>query len=508
MRLILTFAVCIVAGLIVYAVTKPIFETQNMSAEIHYEGGMDEIDNVARESVMPVINQYNQDLKTALGNPKTTKAGEGAVTGSSPQEVEIIDGSIHNEKEYIKNLQEFIDQQGKNYEKKIMIIDMDGKVLYKSSNTAETQVDIRTLIGQAMEARSHYSGISYSGDSHPMIEYSSFIPIELYNNQKVFLIVTGAPRPNIVYNNFSTTPILLPILPGLITFFVLFYFLTKRKMNQIGELSAGLREIATGNLQHRVKEGSQDEIGSLAVNINHMASELQLKIEEERQAEKVKNELITNVSHDLRTPLTTIMGYLRLVLDHKYESDEQMEEYVKVTYGKSEKLKRLIDDLFEYTKLTSPGVRLHRREVCMNELVDQLVEEAVPLSEENGLVFVKEMTHERIIVDVDADKIVRVIDNLLTNAITYSNKPREIRVRLDSLEQKAIVQIDNYCDTLTDEDVPRLFERFYRADQSRSASGGSGLGLAIAKSIIELHGGDIWAHKEGNFIRFSFTLPL
>lgn len=518
-RLILTFAACMVAGLIVSAITEPIFENQNRYAEINYENGMNEIDLIGKNMVIPYINELNLELKMAQETLKKdskqephTKQPNSPDTVAQNQSVPVdeeaqdTDGlRIQNEKEYADTLQTFLNEQASHQNKKILIIDLNGKVLYKSNNAAETQVDIRSLIGQAMESRSTYSGVNYSPDAPSVLQYTNFYPIDLFTNQKMFLSISGSPRGDIVYQHSESS---LPVVPGLITFFVLFYFLTKRKMNQIRELSDGLREIATGNLQYRVREASQDEIGSLAVNINQMAQELQQKIEEERQAEKVKNELITNVSHDLRTPLTTIMGYLRLLLDHKYETDEQVEEYVKITYGKSEKLKRLIDDLFEYTKLTSPGIRLKRHEVCLNELVDQLIEETVPLGEETGLAFVKEMTHERIIVNVDADKLVRVVDNLLTNAITYSASPNEIRVSLHSREHQAIVQIENYNDSLTDEEIPRLFERFYRADPSRSTAGGSGLGLAIAKSIIELHGGKIWAEREGNIIRFAFSLPL
>lgn len=117
-------------------------------------------------------------------------------------------------------------------------------------------------------------------------------------------------------------------------------------------------EISKGNLDFRVPQKSQDELGSLAGNINHMAAELKLKIEEERRAERTKNELITNFSHDLRTPLTSILGYLTLIKDRKFETDEQFSDCVNIVYNKSEKLGGVIEDLFEYTKLANKGVKL------------------------------------------------------------------------------------------------------------------------------------------------------
>ena len=112
-------------------------------------------------------------------------------------------------------------------------------------------------------------------------------------------------------------------------------------------------------------------------------------IEKESQIEKQKNELITNVSHDLRTPLTSIMGYLRLLGDAKYENKEQYDEYMRIAFSKSEQLKKLIEDLFEYTKLTDEKIVLESQEVCVNELLDQLIEELVPQAEEHNLSFVK-----------------------------------------------------------------------------------------------------------------------
>ena len=156
-------------------------------------------------------------------------------------------------------------------------------------------------------------------------------------------------------------------------------------------------------------------------------------IEKERKLEKQKNELITNVSHDLRTPLTSIMGYLRLLRDSKYENKEQHDEYTRIAFAKSEQLKNLIEDLFEYTKLTNEQVVLEKQEVCMNELLEQLIEELVPQAEEHGLTFVKKFPEERAYASIDSEKMVRVFDNLLMNAIKYSKDDGEIKVSLQSV---------------------------------------------------------------------------
>ena len=278
-------------------------------------------------------------------------------------------------------------------------------------------------------------------------------------------------------------------------------------MRYIEELADGLLEISKGNLDHRIAGKSEDELGSLANNINFMAEALQTKIEEERAAEMLKNELITNVSHDLRTPLTSIMGYLNLLKDKRYETEEEAYQYLNIAYGKSEKLKDLIQDLFEYTKLTNEGVRLNLSQVHLNSLIDQLTEELVPILDEKQLSFKKDISKEDIIVLADADKMVRVFENLLTNAIRHSSIGTEIVVRTSMDDDDVMICVENTGEPISNEYLERIFDRFFKVEKSRTSnSAGSGLGLAISKNIITLHKGSIWAESEGNTVKFYVKL--
>jgi len=280
-------------------------------------------------------------------------------------------------------------------------------------------------------------------------------------------------------------------------------------MKQIEAMAEGVKEIAKGNLAYRIEKKGKDEMALLTENINHMAEELMVNIEKERKIEKQKNELITNVSHDLRTPLTSIMGYLRLLRDAKYENREQYDEYIKIAFSKSEQLKNLIEDLFEYTKLKNEKIMLEKQEVCVNELLDQLIEELVPQAEEHGLSFVKEFPEDRLYASLDSEKMVRVFDNLLMNAIKYSKDEGEIIVSFQRERRNIRISIANESEEFTKEELENLFERFYKKDQSRSrVSEGSGLGLAIAKSIVELEGGEIRAEYENGVVQFIIVLPV
>ena len=225
--------------------------------------------------------------------------------------------------------------------------------------------------------------------------------------------------------------------------------------------------------------------------------------QKERLMEVSKNELITNVSHDLRTPLTSIIGYLTVIKNKGYKNENQLNDYIDIVFNKSEQLKVLIEDLFEYTKVSSKGIKLNKRVVILNELIDQLVEEFIPIFDENNLEIEIEKIHERLNVFIDPDKTVRVYENLLMNAVNYSIKPGKIKVKIYKDGNNAVVCVRNKGENIQNDDLLYLFERFYKVDKSRTSDNeGTGLGLAIAKSFVEIQEGNIWATCNEGDIRF------
>jgi signal transduction histidine kinase len=482
LQLILTFVICFVVSAFVASVSTQYFEKVNRTAYIDYSSGISFIDSRARE-ILNRLNHQDSESPYSIRLPN-----EEAPT-------------IQNEEERILELIQEENERSSNI--KILILDLDGRVLYRSPGATETQVDLHGIIRNAMEYRWQglHSDYEYSGK-----EYYSFYPIDL-ESSKAYLVVSAIPSPNIIYRSGGNES--ASLLFAFATFIFIFYWLTKKKTKYIEELAQGLLEISKGNLHYRVDKRSNDELGTLATNINYMAEQLHIKNEEERLAEKTKNELITNVSHDLRTPLTLIMGYLRLLKDKSYENEQQADHYLNIAFSKSDKLKVLIDDLFEYTKLSNDDVKLIQERVCINELLEQLLEEVVSYAEENDLTIKRAFTQEKLYVVVDPDKLIRVFENLLTNAVKYSHKPSIVKILLYRELQHVKVCVINKGDPLSKEDVERLFDRFYKVDASRSSeSGGSGLGLAIAKSIVEYHNGEIWAESEGDEIRFWVKLKL
>ncbi|WP_409341983.1 ATP-binding protein [Paenibacillus sp. MBLB4367] len=456
LQLIFTFAVCVAATLLAYSISNSFLRQFNATSTIQYNTF--EVENMARE----LADYIRWNNRTA------------------------------------QELQEYINSPRFDDSYKIMFIDPEGKVVFKNGKATETQVDVHSLVRNAME-RSNYGTWSRGK------EVTSFYPVEV-QGQKGYMVISGVPEPYLSTRHEDSS---LALLAAAAAFIFLFYWMTKRKMRYIEELAQGLMEISRGNLNYRVEQRSKDELGTLASHINHMTGELQRTIEEERRAERTKNELITNVSHDLRTPLTLIMGYLRLLKDKNFENEQQADAYVNIAFGKSEKLKGLIDDLFDYTKLSNHDIRMHQERVCLNELLEQLSEELVGYAEENELKLRRILPSEKLMVTIDADKMIRVFENLLTNAVKYSLKPGVVTVAMTRENEYVRVCVTNFGDPISKEELPKLFDRFYRVDASRtSATGGTGLGLAIAKSIVDAHNGEIWAESEASEIRFCVRLKL
>ena len=382
---------------------------------------------------------------------------------------------------------------------KCYITDLDGKVLFKTSGVSEESIDIYSALKDAM-TNSNYEKIGV------VKEKKYIMPLKI-GDERVYLIYSKVPEATITYTTIDKSNSSLAVFLTCIVFIISFVVITNSKMKYLDEIAVGLKIIASGNLNYRIEERGTDEIKNIAYNINYMAKEIGEKINAERDAEKTKTDLITNVSHDLRTPLTSVMGYMGLVIQKRYKDEKEMDEYLNIAFNKAERLKVLIDDLFEYTKYNNNGINLNRSQVNLSEFLSQLIEELMPILDENNLSIFKKFECEKVFVSIDPIKMLRVFENLLTNAIKYAYKPGEIIIGLYEKDGKAVIVFRNKGDHLTKEKTDKLFDRFYRVDESRNTNtGGSGLGLAISKNIVELHGGKIWADSVGNNISFYVEL--
>ncbi|WP_339222256.1 ATP-binding protein [Paenibacillus sp. FSL W7-1279] len=272
------------------------------------------------------------------------------------------------------------------------------------------------------------------------------------------------------------------------------------------EIRNGLREIAKGNFDTDIPVQSGSQLGEVAESINQMSRQLHQSILEERNAEKTKNDLITGVSHDLRTPLTSILGFLEVIEEDRYQDEVELRYYVNIAYEKAQSLKKLIDDLFEYTRINN-GLPLDIREIDMAQFMRQLIEEFVPALEKAGLEC-KLAAEEGLVVLADGAQLVRAYENLISNAIRYGESGKRIDIAVRSDGNRVSISFTNYGDPIPERDLPFIFDRFYRVEASRSKqTGGTGLGLAITKSIVEVQGGEIRVRSDRQRTTFETRFP-
>lgn len=296
------------------------------------------------------------------------------------------------------------------------------------------------------------------------------------------------------------------IAAGIILFITYFLLLTKKFIIYIREISEGINQISLGNLENRIEVKNEDEFAFLADKLNQMADDIKEIMENERRSEYAKNELITSVAHDLRTPLTSIIGYLDLVSSKELAQDTQM-KYIGIAYNKSKRLEKLIEDLFTYTKFNFGEVKATYMEVDIVKLLNQLVDEFYPSFAECRLVYEFTSTNSSAVIKADGDLLARAFANLISNAIKYGRDGKNILINLSKVDYGIIITITNFGDIIPKEDLERIFQRFYRVESSRSSeTGGSGLGLAIAQSIIEMHGGEISAKSDSDGTVFTVML--
>ena len=310
--------------------------------------------------------------------------------------------------------------------------------------------------------------------------------------------------------NINLYSLILFILIGIVAFAITFIFLERRRNNYIEDIYAGIERMSKGDLTTKLDINGDDELSLMAFNINIMQDTINKLIESEKESEKSKNELITNIAHDLRTPLTSIIGYLEILVNNYNISDEKKKEYINIAFEKSKKLEILIEDLFSFTKMNyGDELIVNRERIDIVELLNQLISELYPLFEKNDMECSLQTNVNKLMLNLDPKLIVRLFENLINNAIKYGKDGKNIVVKIKNNKKLENVEISiiNFGRLIPEESLKKIFDKFYRVDNSRtSETGGTGLGLAIAKSIVELHGGEITVKSDTDGTVFKVTL--
>lgn len=278
---------------------------------------------------------------------------------------------------------------------------------------------------------------------------------------------------------------------------------------QLRHVILELHYIAAGHFDHRISFAVRTDLQRVIASINSLVDSTVNSINEERAIEKSKDELITNVSHDIRTPLTSIIGYLGLLKNGNITSADQ-EKYINIAYTKAEQMKSLANDLLEYITLKSNNTKLNLASLHIYSMLEQ-VEAGFELeAEKNGITFKIEARPKNLTIKADPEKLVRIYNNLINNAFKYGTGATEIKLVVNLINKQEVeLRVENNGAKIPQAALKKIFERFYRVEMSRNTkTGGTGLGLSITKSIVDLHHGKITCQSDNNWTSFIIRLPL
>ena len=287
--------------------------------------------------------------------------------------------------------------------------------------------------------------------------------------------------------------------------FMIFLIFINGRVKYINNISKDIRKIATGNLSNRVNLKYNNELTSLAKDINYMAKELEDK-------DLMEKEFITNISHDLRTPLTTILGYSKMLEQKVYSNEEELERYVSIINKKGIYLKNMLDDFFDYTKLCSKDMELEKVKINLNEMIMQLLDGEELSFKEKHLNLNVALEKDAIYTYGNSMLIARAIDNLISNALKYSKENTEVEIKLqrDTINKNeyGVFSIRNVSKIkMLKNEINDLFKRLYKMDKSRKDEG-SGLGLAITNEIVKVHNGFIYTNSNEDKLEFLIGFIL
>jgi len=289
---------------------------------------------------------------------------------------------------------------------------------------------------------------------------------------------------------------------------VLGFFLYSAIANRLAALQDAARQIERGNLHTRVEVRGSDELARLGSTFNQMATRLQEADQQQRALEALRRDLVSWAGHDLQTPLASVRAILEALSDGVVEDQATAQRYLRTAQREIQSLSLLIDDLFQMAQLDAGGMPLDLEVASLSDLLSDTLESFSELASRQGIRLSGEVAPAVDLVRMDVSRIGRVLNNLLSNAIRHTPETGSIHLRAFSTLDGVRVEVCDTGEGIPPSDLPRVFERFYRGEKSRSRStGGAGLGLAIAKGIIEAHGGQIGvASTQGKGTCFWFTL--
>ena len=365
------------------------------------------------------------------------------------------------------------------------------------------KISLRRCIALSIKKRLIFSNIGMI-----IIPIIGFLIVEIVLGYLLFFVfkgnLQGSEMKLFISYRFIAMALILIITNGLLT-----YYVSKSIITPITKLSLAAKKISEGDLEYSIGSNKQDELGELTNTFEAMRIKLKEAKAAQLQYEQNRQELIASISHDLKTPLTSIKGYVKGIQDRVANTPEKLERYMDTIYKTANDMDGLIDELFLYSRLDLQQVPFDIEKVDLYAFFADFVDElAFDLNKEQSTVLLLANKDDSYIVEADREKLKRVVTNIVQNSMKYMDKEhKEIQVCLSSSSEEVIVEMKDNGSGIGKEDISYIFDSFYRTDISRNSStGGSGLGLSIVKKIIEGHGGNVWAASklgEGASIYFK-----
>lgn len=396
----------------------------------------------------------------------------------------------------------------------VIYIEENGKEFY-STTTKEDVLDIENSFVDIKNNKDLY----YFSENGAVIvsnakKGNTNYKIIIVNAKYTFPTNTSNEENNVTGTITNRTIVIIAIvgLTFILAIIIISLITSKTIVGPVQKITRGANEIANGNLDYEIDYKSTNELGQLADSFNEMRLRVKASYEEKQKANQEQKEMIAGIAHDLRTPLTSIKGYVEGLRDGIADTKEKQARYINTIYNSTCDTEKMLNDLLTISKLELGDVTLNKEKVKIDDFINYAYEIGYDLESSDFAYEIINNTKTNPTISVDTDKFSRVIDNILSNSIKYK-KPDvkgKITLTISEYEHSVIFEIADNGMGVDKESLPRIFDTLYRADKARSnVSDGSGLGLSVCKQIVELHGGMIWARSEpGNGLAIFISLPL
>lgn len=343
------------------------------------------------------------------------------------------------------------------------------------------------------------NGAYFGGNLQVLVKQVNFVEANGIQGSAFVITDVNAAIPEV--KTFVTNMMFAIVFILAITAGVLIIWLYRGVAIPLGRMKIATQNIKDGNLDFELEVETEDEIGQLCRDFEEMRLRLRESASEKMEDDKRNKELISNISHDLKTPITAIKGYVEGIMDGVADTPEKMERYIRTIYNKANDMDMLINELTLYSKIDANRIPYNFSTILVNDYFDDCATDLKMDLEARGITFdYANYVQGKVKIIADAEQLKRVINNIVSNCTKYMNKPdKKIYLRVKDVGDFVQIEIEDNGKGIGAKELPYIFERFYRTDASRnSATGGSGIGLSIVKKIVEEHGGNIWAtSKEG-----------